>query len=240
MSASLSLRSCLWVVSFLLIANTLFGARIGLFFGNFDPVHSAHLTIIEKSVSVLNLERMYAIPYLVSDSDFPVSFSSRCEMLQKALQSKGENLKVPCEKLELWNEERPLSSDPDSLTERILKEIFYLEGWDHNYYQIMGSDDFQRMLKFQGFPSDEKPLSIVVIKRPGFNQTIPRHLIPALGERLFPIDLDTPRVSSKEIRGLLKQGVISPYLSDEVVQYIRARKLYGLEDALLQQPIRKE
>ena len=198
-------------------------------------MHLAHTTIIDKSIKSLNLDRFYAIPFMVSDSDSPLSFASRCEMLKIASLRVQGNLQVPCEKIMSWDQENPLSPDPDSFTERVLKEIFHLEGWDHQYYQILGSDEFQHLLKKRGFPTKDKPLSIVVIKRPGFNQTIPRHLIPELGERLFPIDFDTPRVSSREIRALLKKGEISPYLSDEVLKYIKAKQLYGLEESISKQ-----
>jgi len=218
---------CITAVLVFLLVYPAFGARIGLFFGNFDPVHAAHVLIVTKSFKTLNLDRIYAIPFQVSDSEFPVSFRMRCEMLKKILQNGAEQFKVPCEKLEGWDQDKALPLDPHLFAQRVLKELLYWEGWDHQYFQIMGTDEFQILLKTSGFPPSDQPLSIVVIKRPGFNRTIPRHLIPELGERLFPIDLDTPRVSSREIRALLEQGKISPHLSEEAAEYIKEKQLYG-------------
>ncbi|MBT3785113.1 hypothetical protein HOF92_09055, partial [bacterium] len=134
---------------------------------------------------------------------------------------------VPCDQLSLWNKKEPFSARPNAFVKRVLKELFYLEGWDNQFFQIMGTDEFHQIVESGGFPKPDQPLSIVVIKRPGYNQTVPRFLIPELGERLFLIDLETPRVSSKKIRDLLKKGILSPHLPKKAANFIKEKGLYG-------------
>ncbi len=218
----------------LILAFLLFGtgeaAKIGMFFGNFDPIHRIHDKIIQQSISQLNLDRLYVIPYFETDKLDGENYLVRTQLLRRAITE------IP--KMELFGSRRVaeigrktnlLNKSVGFFEQLVIDEIRYSEGWDQEFFLIVGTDEFLRIVSAQKFPKSGDPLNLVVIKRKGFDQTVPRHLIPLLGTRLFLLDFAAPRISSTQLRDELAHGCLSSshFLHDKVLESIVKRGFYG-------------
>lgn len=215
---------------FLVIINLSFSARIGMFFGNFDPIHKVHSKIIEQGIRTLNLDKLFVIPYFETDKKDGENYLVRTQLLRKAISE------IP--KMELFGSRRIaeigrrsslLSKSVSFFEKMVMDDIRYSEGWDQEYFLLVGTDEFFRIIDDHNLPGYEDPLNIVVVKRQGYDQTIPRKLIPFLGSKLFLLDFSAPRISSSQLRQELSQGDLSKveYLHNSVLKSIRSRGFYG-------------
>lgn len=215
---------------FLIITTSNFSARIGMFFGNFDPIHKVHSKIIEESIIALNLDKLFVIPYFETDKKDGENYLVRTQLLRKAISE------IP--KMELFGSRRVaeigrrsslLSKSVSFFEKMVIDNIRYSEGWDQEYFLLVGTDEFLRIVDAHNLPGYEDPLNIVVVKRQGFDQTIPRRLTPFLGSKLFLLDFLAPRISSSQLREALSQGSLSnsEHLHSSVLKSIMARGFYG-------------
>ena len=214
---------------FLIIINSNFSARIGLFFGNFDPIHKVHSKIIEQGILTLNLDKLFVIPYFETDKNDGENYLVRTQLLRKAISE------IP--KMELFGSRRVaeigrrsslLSNSVSFFEKMVIDDIRYSEGWDQEYFLLIGTDEFLRIVDAHNLPGYEDPLNIVVVKRQGFDQTIPRRLVPLLGSKLFLLDFSAPRMSSSQLRKELSQGNLSnsDHLHSSVLESIVLRGFY--------------
>ena len=205
-------------------------ARIGMFFGNFDPIHRIHDKIIQQSIAQLSLDRLYVIPYYETDKHDGENYLVRTQLLRRAITE------IP--KMELFGSRRVaeigrktslLNKSVEFFEQLVVEEIRYSEGWDQEFFLIVGTDEFLRIVSAQKFPKSGDPMNLVVIKRKGFDQTVPRHLVPLLGTRLFLLDFSAPKISSTQLRDELAHGCLSSahFFHDAVFESIIKRGFYG-------------
>ena len=201
--------------------------KIGIFFGNFDPIHQGHTTIVEKTITQLKLDLLYVIPYYETDNLGGEDFLVRYQLIRKALPE-VPNMKLlsSSEVTAIGRKAKFLKRGKEFFEKNLLEKIQYDVGWDNDFYHIMGTDEFLRMIKHKSFPGADEPRSVVVIKRSGFNQTVPHHLLPFLGKKLFLLDLQIPRFSSRKIRKAMAQGQSGEGLLKPVFESIQKRGFY--------------
>ena len=201
-----------------------------MFFGNFDPIHRIHDKIIQQSIAQLSLDRLYVIPYYETDKQDGENYLVRTQLLRRAITE------IP--RMELFGSRRVaeigrktnlLKKSVEFFEQLVVDEIRYSEGWDQEFFLIVGTDEFLRIVSAQKFPKSGDPMNLVVIKRKGFDQTVPRHLVPLLGTRLFLLDFAAPKISSTQLRDELAHGCLSSahFLHDAVLESIIKRGFYG-------------
>lgn len=201
-----------------------------MFFGNFDPIHRVHSQIIQQGIDQLSLDKLYVIPYFQTDKNDGENYLVRTQLLRRAVSE------IP--KMELFGSRRVaeigrksslLSQSVDFFEKMVIDNIRYSEGWDQEYFLLVGTDELSRILKVHNYPRYEDPLKLVVVKRQGYDQTIPRSLIPMLGVKLFLLDFAAPRISSSQLRRQLSSGDLSNagLLHESVLNSILKRGFYG-------------
>jgi nicotinate-nucleotide adenylyltransferase len=225
------MKSVLNILLLCLLLSTSFAEneKLGVFFGTFDPVHWGHKIIFSKVGKALNLNHLYVIPYPVNEGRVGEPLPRRYELLELSLENNPEVSMLSLRKIQnifLHLREEKEGYEQKAFEEAVLEEIYYERGWDNQYYQIMGTDEFQSRYQRSPLEFKNRRKKLVVIKRPGFNQTIPRHLIPEIGRRIFILDLDTPAVSSSKVRELLRRGRETPFLDKDVRDKIRTNSWY--------------
>ena len=172
------------------------------------------------------------VPYYETDKLDGENYLVRTQLLRRAITE------IP--RMELFGSKRVaevgrktnlLNKSVEFSEQLVIDEIRYSEGWDQEFFLIVGTDEFLRIVSAQKFPKSGDPMNLVVIKRRGFDQTVPRYLVPLLGTRLFMLDFAAPKISSTQLRDELAHGCLSNahFLHDSVLESIVKRGFYGYE-----------
>ncbi len=200
--------------------------RTGIYGGSFNPVHNGHIHLAETALSDFALDRLFLVPSKISphrSSDEYVSETDRLNMLKLA----SEN----CPKLQVSDYELESSRVSYTIyTVRHFHEIFP----DDKLFLLVGSD---MLLSFEEWFCFEEILSIVtlcVVSRNSGDLPLLRQKaaeLSAYGEILVS-DSPALEISSSDIRKKIEKNLdYACYLNENVVQYIRMRKLYSSADS---------
>lgn len=210
--------------------------KIGIFGGTFNPIHFAHLRIVEEIRETFALSKVIFVPAatpphkpLADD----LSFAERLKMVTLAVQ---ENPFFSVSDVEGQREGKSYSID----TLRIFKEMF---PGDELFF-IMGSDSFAEFRSWKNYSAIFSCCNIVTITRPG----TPNYLLQALpvdiahefcyhesenrlshrsGYSVYSIEGTQLDISSTSIRSLIRQGKSITYLLPATVEkYIRQQRFY--------------
>ncbi|MHC1697356.1 MAG: nicotinate-nucleotide adenylyltransferase [Geobacteraceae bacterium] len=210
--------------------------KIGIFGGTFNPIHFAHLRIVEEIRETFALAKVIFVPAatpphkpLADD----LSFAERLKMVTLAVE---ENPYFSVSDVEGQREGKSYSID----TLRIFKEMF---PGDELFF-IMGSDSFADFRSWKNYSAIFCCCNIVTITRPG----TPNSLLQALpvdiahefcyhesqnrlshrsGYSVYSIEGTQLDISSTTIRSLIRQGKSIKYLLPATVeQYISQQRFY--------------
>ncbi len=219
--------------------------KTGLMGGSFDPVHTGHLRAAEEISKRLELDEVIFIPTLVSphkSSQTMAAFSHRLNMLNFSVKDN------PCFRVS----DMELHREPPSYTIDTLK-LLNKDIPQNRYYFIMGCELFAQIDTWKSFVELFNYASFVVFRRPGhyipdYSSTpIPvalkndfRYSYSDRGmdvfahkssNELFFVDITGIKVSSTEIRGLVRGGNSLGHLVPSYVEeYIAQNGLYQLEE----------
>jgi nicotinate-nucleotide adenylyltransferase len=189
-------------------------ARIALFGGSFDPVHTGHLLVAQAAREELDLSRLFFIP--AAQSPFkpdrePTDSNERLRLLRLALAGK-----IWCEVDDQEIKRGGISYTIDTARDYHRRfqgaEIFYL----------IGADNVAHLPKWRDAAELARLLKFVVIPRPG--QTDVPFPAPFRGQFLkgFPLG-----VSSSQVRERVKAGApIDHLVPATVAEAIRNNRLY--------------
>lgn len=210
--------------------------KIGIFGGTFNPIHFAHLRIVEEIREAFALTKVIFVPAatpphkpLAED----LSFAERLKMVTLAV---AENPYFSVSDVEGQREGKSYSID----TLRIFGEMF---PGDELFF-IMGSDSFADFRSWKNYAAIFSCCNIVTITRPG----TPNALLQALpvdiahefcyhesqnrlshcsGYSVYCIEGTQLDISSTSIRSLIRQGKSIKYLLPATVeQYILQQRFY--------------
>jgi nicotinate-nucleotide adenylyltransferase len=210
--------------------------KIGIFGGTFNPIHFAHLRIVEEIRETFALAKVIFVPAatpphkpLADD----LSFAERLKMVALAVQ---ENPFFSVSDVEGQREGKSYSID----TLRVFREMFPGD----EFFFIMGSDSFADFRLWKNYSAIFSCCNIVTITRPGarisLHQSLPvdiahefcyhesqNRLSHRSGYSVYCIEGTQLDISSTAIRSLIRQGKSIKYLLPATVeQYIKQQRFY--------------
>lgn len=192
--------------------------KIGIFSGSFDPIHIGHAMIANYMVQTCGLDQLWLMVSrrnpLKNDS-CPADDLDRLEMV-KFVTARNPRLRASAFELPLPEP----SYTYRTLT--LLRERYP----DDEFVLIIGSDNW---LKFDLWRDHDRIVDeyrMIVYQRPGFE--ISEDEVASLPANVTLLhDAPLAEISSTFIREGIKKGMnLSFFLPDEVLDYIKRKKLY--------------
>lgn len=204
--------------------------KIILFGGTFDPVHTAHIEVAQSAAQIIVASKIFLIPARRSPHKEQKPFApdnDRIAMLKLAVA--GKSL-FQISSVELNRTEPSYTID----TIRYFREKY---GSDCQLYWLIGADMLKDLPKWYKIDDLMKECTICVMNRGGFDKPDFNGLAGKLGtenvEKLRKNMIETPlfEISSTDIRQRLLEGKeVSQHLHQEVLNYIKAHRLYTTAD----------
>lgn len=190
-------------------------AKVGLFFGSFNPVHVGHLIIANYMANYTELDEVWFVvspqnPFKKKES--LGNMYDRLEMVNLAIED-SENLKASSIEFSLPQPSYTI----DTLTH--LAEKYPV----HEFVLIMGEDILETFSKWKNHDIILRDYQIYVYPRPGYNGgTVKEH--PSITLTQTPM----MELSSTFLRQAVKDGSnIKFYTPDKVIDFIEKKGLYS-------------
>ncbi len=184
--------------------------KIGLYGGSFNPVHNAHIFVVESILKKNLVDEMWLIP--CKDHPFAkdlAPFAERYEMLKLAFH-KFHNVQV----LDVENRYGGKSYTFETI--RLLKK----ENPGNDFYFVMGTDVLGEFDKWRNYQELLKETKFIVHSRPGFD-------FKKISGMNYLLVNEHRDLSSTQVRNLVKEGeLITNLVPKEVERYIYKNSLY--------------
>lgn len=194
--------------------------QIGIFGGSFDPVHQAHVEVVESCLQSDCCDEIWVLPSRVSpfkQDKQTTAFEHRYRMAQLAFES--------MEGVQISDVEQHL--DPPSYT---LKTLHHLkqEFPDNRWKLCIGSDNLASFKHWYGYREILQIAELLVAVRPGYDVGAETSAIEKdiLNHTRF-VEHNPRRVSSTELRRQLSNDQLPVSVPEAVMQYIKQHGLYG-------------
>ena len=219
-------------------------AKVGLFGGTFDPIHSGHQQVAVDILQQFKLDKIHFIPCALQPhkTDGPLaSAPNRLDMLKLALHAH------PCFEIS----EVEIRRQGPSYTIDTLSYFAKTQPLGTALHFILGLDAFLEIDAWKSFDKLFDLAIFIVMARPGFGESIGNALRTAVdfarhrisldyrlddhGDRLShpvknPIYLASVRqinIASSQIRHMIRQGQsIKNWVNPDVANYIEDKGLY--------------
>lgn len=184
--------------------------KIGLYGGSFNPVHNAHVFVVENVLKKNIIDELWVIP--CKDHPFSknlASFDQRFKMLELAFQSFA-NVRIS-------DIEKKLSGKSYTYnTINRLKKDFP----QHEFFFLIGTDILDGIESWYKYDDLVKETKFIIYARPGFE------FKPARGMN-YQLVNEHRDLSSTQIRDMLKKGeIVTNLVPKEVERYIYKNNLY--------------
>lgn len=200
--------------------------KIGIYGGTFNPIHSAHVKILETFCSKIHFDKVLVIPTKQpphKEAEGLVTADKRIDMIRLALEDSFVNAEIS--DIELKRENKSFTVD----TLRQLREIYP----DAEFYLMMGEDMFLTVDKW--YKGEEILKEAVILGIPRTPKGYEKMLIHATGLReKFPyakteiINALCMQISSTEVRNSVKNrdSLFRSIVPKKVADYIEKNNLY--------------
>ncbi|MBR5114433.1 MAG: nicotinate (nicotinamide) nucleotide adenylyltransferase [Oscillospiraceae bacterium] len=196
--------------------------RTGLFGGTFNPPHIGHISVADKAVESLGLDRLIIMPTGTPPhkelSDGTPDADARLEMTRLAA---GDVPSAEVSDMEIRREGRSYTADTVSaiLADSPDTELWLIVG-DDMFFSIEHWYDSRRLLS---------SVSLAVFARSDSMDRILAHAekLRAAGANVRVVEKEVVEISSTEIRSVLPKRGGREYLSDPVYSYIIRNRLYN-------------
>ena len=184
--------------------------RMGIYLGSFNPVHKAHIKIVNHLLDNNYLDKVLIIPTgNYWDKNNLVNVKHRTEMLKFFESSKIE--------IDTTNNLYPYSYLVlESLEKKYSDDFLYL---------ILGADNIINFDKWKNYEELLK-YNFIIINR---NEVDILSYLEKLGKKdgfIIVDDLDKMDISATKIRSDIRSGVLSSDLDSRVYNYIKENELY--------------
>jgi nicotinate-nucleotide adenylyltransferase len=198
--------------------------RVGIYGGTFDPPHIGHINACEQFLNAFSMDKLFVIPACVpphKELNSNSTVQNRFEMSQIAF-SRISN-KIEISDVEIKRKGKSFTSDTLS--------HFRSLGFD-DILLLCGTDMYITLDEWYNPEYIFEVATIVCARRE--NETINDELIQQktklyiekFNARVQMLDLKVIDISSSEIREQIKKNQDCEFLTAEVMQYIKAKKLY--------------
>jgi nicotinate-nucleotide adenylyltransferase len=182
--------------------------RTAIFGGTFDPIHTAHLIVAREAADTFSLNRVLFIPAGNPPlKEARANFEDRFRMTELAC-----------------------AADPRFIASRIeegagksysIDTIERVRASNGDLFFIIGADAFAEIQSWHRWRDVIHAVDFIVVTRPGHAYS------PPADARVHRLETVALPVSSSEIRQSLARGETPAGLPQSVLDYIRARSLYG-------------
>lgn len=194
-------------------------AKIGIFSGTFDPVHSGHIAFALGAVRLANLDSVYFTPEPLPRRKIGVThYAHRLKMLEIATKA-HERLNV----LELPDKQFSVNK-----TMPRLKGIFP----DDELYMLIGSDMLRMLdsssavLQWPGYQAMLKEFTLISGVRSTDNEFELTEVMSCIQKEGLVVDTEHSHISSSDIRGSIMRGKEHSGALSSIGEYISQNWLY--------------
>jgi nicotinate-nucleotide adenylyltransferase len=182
--------------------------RTAIFGGTFDPIHTAHLIVAREAADTFSLDGVLFIPAGNPPlKEARASFEDRFKMTELACAGDPRFIASRLEE----GAGKSYSIDTIERVRAANGELFF----------IIGADAFAEIQSWHRWRVVVQSVDFIVVTRPGHVYS------PPAGARVHRLETVALPVSSSEIRQELARGEAPAGLPPSVLDYIRARGLYG-------------
>jgi len=188
--------------------------KIGLYFGSFNPVHTAHLIIANHVLNETDIEKVWFVispqnPFKNADANLLNEYH-RLHLVRLATE---DDNRIKASDIEF-------SLPKPSYTTTTL--AYLGEKYpEHEFVIIMGSDSFQNLSKWKNSEVIIKNYQIYVYTRPGFE------VENTIGSKLTVLEAPLLQLSATQIRENIREGKSIRYMvPDKVLEEIERGNYY--------------
>jgi nicotinate-nucleotide adenylyltransferase len=185
--------------------------RIGIIGGTFNPIHKAHIKLAQQVMRKLDLNRVIFVPSSITalrNEKEIINPELRYHMV-KIATDKYDNFEVS--KFEIAKE--GISYTIDTLSN-------FSKKYKGPLYFIAGSDLADELRRWKDFDQILKICNFVIAKRPNYK-------ISDIPKEVKVINVDTPDITSSDIRERIQKGKDFKHLvPKEVYNFIKENNLY--------------
>ncbi|WP_028295860.1 nicotinate (nicotinamide) nucleotide adenylyltransferase [Olivibacter sitiensis] len=189
-------------------------AKIGLFFGSFNPIHTGHLVIASYMANFTDLDEVWMIVSPHNPLKNKASLANMYDRLEMTHLALGNAERIKASDFEFHLEQPSYTIDTlIHLQERYPKQQFVL---------IMGSDNLLSLRKWKNYEVILREYEIYVYPRPGYSdKELESH--PSIHMTETPL----MEISSTFLRNAIKeQKNVQFFLPAEVLLFIEGKGLY--------------
>ncbi len=180
--------------------------HIAIFGGSFDPIHLAHVAIVNNALQKLQIEKIFVVPTYLNPfkNSFKIEPETRFELLKKVFKN-FTNVEV-CD-YEIRKNKATYSIE----TVKYLKEKFNAS----KIYFIIGADNLEHLDKWSNIEELKTLVEFVVATRNGYN------LEKAKEFQTLNIDIN---ISSSQLREKLDLDFIPSEIKNEILDLEKQNK----------------
>lgn len=187
--------------------------KIGLYFGSFNPIHTAHLIIANHVLNETAIEKVWFIVSPQNPLKTESSLLNEYHRLHLVRLATEEDTRIKVSDIEF-------GLPKPSYTVNTLAYLSEKHP-EHEFCIIMGSDSLQNLHKWKNYEVIVKNYSLYVYKRPGVEIT--NHL----NAQLHILEAPLLQLSATQIRKYISEGKSVRYMvPDKVLEEIERGRYY--------------
>lgn len=196
-------------------------ARLGLFGGTFDPVHTGHIALAEQVLNELSLDEIIFLPAGNPPHKTKEEITDKMHRLRMVQLATAKNSRFSVSDYEVRRETKSYSYQT--------VEAFCTMYPEDELFFIVGGDSFRDFPKWMEYERLMALCSFIVVSRPGVSPD--KYFEQFRGDekppRVFFVQNAAYDVSSTQIRAYFrKQNFPEHMLPPAVTAYIREHQLY--------------
>lgn len=178
---------------------------IGIFGGSFDPIHLAHVAIVNKAIKTLNIDKLIVIPTYLNPfkNSFTLEPKVRYELLKKVFQNL-DNIEIS--DYEINKKGSSYSID----TVRYLKNKYN----PSKIYFIIGADNLKSLDKWHKIEELKNLVEFVIATRNGYKSDLKEY-------KVLDINID---ISSTQLRENIDYDFIPKEIKEELLNLQNIKK----------------
>ena len=182
--------------------------RIAIFGGSFDPLHLAHVAIVQNALNKLDIDKLIVVPTYLNPfkSSFYLDPQTRFELLKKVF--------IKFEQVEVSNYEiNQLAPSYSINTVNYLKDLYN----PSKIYLIIGEDNIEDLDKWYKYNELKELVEFVVASRIGFKSKKANEF------KSLDINID---ISSTQLRNSMNLAYIPIEIKDDILNLKREGKVF--------------